>query len=132
MNFKKLWGNLLRSLLALFGLNVFTACYGPAVSEGPYVGIKGRVTDELEVPVKGIRITTADGKYPHGESDVNGNFNCRIFCSYDATPETVTLKFTDMDGDDNGGKFQEKFVTIDVQEQLNAPEPIVVEMSLED
>lgn len=132
MNINKLWGNLLRSLLALFGLNVFTACYGPAVSEGPYIGIKGKVTDEQEVPVKGIRITSADDKYPYGLSNEDGNFNCYIFCSYNAVPETVTLKFTDIDGDDNGGKFKEKIVTIDLQEQLIASEPIIVEMSRED
>lgn len=132
MGIKKLWGNILRSLLALFGMNVFTACYGPAVSEGPYIGITGKVTDEQEVPVKGIRITSADDKYPYGLSNEDGNFNCYIFCSYNAVPEIVTLKFTDTDGDDNGGKFKEKIVTIDLQEQLIASEPIIVEMSRED
>ncbi|MCQ2166782.1 MAG: hypothetical protein MJY49_05080 [Bacteroidales bacterium] len=130
MNFQKLWGNVLRSLLALFGLNVFTACYGPAVSS-PYLGIKGKVTDEMKVPVSGIQVTSVDIGSSSGESDVNGNFNCQVFCSYDAIPETVTLKFTDTDGKDNGGKFEEKIVTVDIQKQLTAPEPIVVEMSLE-
>lgn len=130
MNFQKLWGNVLRSLLALFGLNVFTACYGPAVSN-PYLGIKGKVTDEMKVPVSGIQVTSVDIGSSSGESDVNGNFNCQVFCSYDAIPETVTLKFTDTDGKDNGGKFEEKIVTVDIQKQLTAPEPIVVEMSLE-
>ena len=123
--------NVLRTLLALFGLNVFTACYGPAPCV-PSVAVWGKVVDENEAPVQGIKITEENEKNESLlTSTEKGEFEYSLFCrDEDNIPETLTLIFTDIDGPENGGEFEEKVVFVDLKEQASKPEPMVVKLSL--
>lgn len=127
MTIRKLTDNILRGLLAIFGLGTFTACYGPA-PYSPEVWIEGTVVSESGAPIRNIEITSDayDGKT---SSASDGIFYYGIIgCAPDDVPETVTLTFTDKDGPENGGDFQEQSVTVDIQKQKQASDKIVVKM----
>lgn len=124
---RKLTDNILRGLLALFGMGTFTACYGPA-PYSPEVWIEGKVASESGAPIRDIEITS-DAYESKTASSSDGSFNYVIFdMAPDEVPETVTLKFTDVDGPENGGEFQETAVTVDLQKQKMASDKIVVKM----
>lgn len=128
MAIKKLWNNALRLLLALFGLNLFTACYGPA-PYAPYFSLTGKVVDENDKAVEGISFS-AVGEEHNGKTGSDGSFFYSRGCDAASVPETLTLKFVDTDGPDNGGEFEDKTVTVNLKEQAEKPEPMVVKMSL--
>lgn len=82
--------------------------------------LKGRVTDTENNPIAGLRVVIARQGYGDADpktqtltTDANGEFVSekteRTYNGYNGT-----LTFTDIDGDDNGGEFQEK--TINLQE----------------
>lgn len=128
MAVKKIWNSALRMLLALFGMNLFTACYGPA-PYAPYLSLTGKVVDGNDKPIEGIRYSTVDGDFSNKTAD-DGSFYYARICDAESVPETLTLKFVDIDGPDNGGEFEEKTVTVNLKEQASKPEPMVVILSL--
>ena len=128
MAMKNIWRNVLRILLGFFGLNAFTACYGVA-SYSPYVSIWGKVVDENDVPVKGIKVSGVNDMEAWSETSEQGEFGHGFFCDADEVPQTLTFKFTDPDGPDNGGEFEDKTVTVNLKEQASQPEPMVVKLS---
>ena len=93
--------------------------YGvPAEYGSPYAEyfVKGKVTDDAGKPIKGIAVTgpdksvdtvftSADGSY-----ELNGDF---------FPVETIDVKFTDVDDEENGGWFatQEKHVALEQQKE---------------
>lgn len=130
MDIKKLWRNILRILLAFFGLNVFTACYGPA-PYSPHISIWGKVVNEEDKPVCGIKISEADDEDSScGTTSEDGFFEYSTFYYGEEVPQEMTLKFSDIDGPDNGGEFEDKVVTVNLVEQARESEPMVVKLSL--
>lgn len=125
---KNIWRNVLRILLGFFGLNAFTACYGVA-SYSPYVSIWGKVVDENDVPIKGIRVSGEKEMEIRSHTSEQGEFGYQFFCAAENVPQTLTFKFTDPDGPDNGGEFEDKTVTVNLKEQASQPEPLVVKLS---
>ena len=125
---KNIWRNVLRILLGFFGLNAFTACYGVA-SYSPYVSIWGKVVDENDVPIKGIRVSGEKEMEIRSHTSEQGEFGYQFFCAAENVPQTLTFKFTDPDGLDNGGEFEDKTVTVNLKEQASQPEPMVVKLS---
>lgn len=128
MGTKKIWNNVLRMLLAMFGLNLFTACYGPAPYV-PHMSLTGKVESEDGKPIANIRYSCA-GEEVDRRTSSDGEFFYSRSCDASSVPETITLKFVDTDGPDNGGEFEEKTVTVNLKEQASKPMPMVVKMSL--
>ena len=97
-------GKLLTRLFALFGMTLTcVACYGVEYSEfHPEFGATGRVVDEQEQPIKGIKARCGGVET---ETDEDGRFYVR-----NTTPYIV---LTDVDGEANGGDFQEKYITLE-------------------
>ena len=129
MKIKDLWNSVLRILLAFFGLNVFTACYGPA-SYMPYVSVNGKVVDETDNPVCGIKVTSDIEGRDGSNTDSEGRFGTFFSCDAKSVPETITYNFTDPDGPDNGGEFEDKTVVVNLKEQAAQSEPLVVRLTL--
>ena len=121
--------NLCRTLLGILGFSFVSACDGEGTSPVPMYGVpveygspyaeyfvKGKVTDDAGKPIKGIAVTgpdksvdtvftSADGSY-----ELNGDF---------FPVETIDVKFTDVDDEENGGWFatQEKHVALEQQKE---------------
>jgi putative lipoprotein (rSAM/lipoprotein system) len=76
--------------------------------------VKGKVMDSEGNPIPGIEIsydysshkvyTLKDGSFDYTSEDVGFEM------------ETVTLSFTDIDGEENGGDFQSKEVAVEMQQ----------------
>lgn len=85
--------------------------YGTPVVE---FSVKGKVMDPDGNPIKGIEIshdysghkvyTLEDGSFDYASEDIGFEM------------ETVTLEFTDIDGEENGGDFQSKEVAVEVEQ----------------
>ena len=130
MAIKKLWNNALRMLLALLGMNLFIACHG-IMMYSPRMVLTGKVESEDGKPIANISFSSeGDGSSKSGTTATDGVFFYSRACDECSVPETVTLKFVDTDGPDNGGEFEEKTVTVNLKEQAMKPEPMVVKMSL--
>ena len=78
--------------------------------------VTGKVTDsETETPVKGISVTYI--QYNERErpdtvwTDEDGRF---LYESHDFPSDSLKFKFTDVDGEENGGEFETKVVTVPV------------------
>ena len=121
--------NLCKTLLGILGFSFVSACDGEGTSPVPMYGVpveygspyaeyfvKGKVTDDAGKPIKGIAVTvpdeyadtvftSADGSY-----ELNGGF---------FPVETIDVKFTDVDDEENGGWFatQEKHVALEQQKE---------------
>lgn len=121
--------NLCKTLLGILGFSFVSACDGEGTSPVPMYGVpaeygspyaeyfvKGKVTDDAGKPIKGIAVTgpdksvdtvftSADGSY-----ELNGDF---------FPVETIDVKFTDVDDEENGGWFatQEKHVALEQQKE---------------
>ena len=76
--------------------------------------VTGKVTNsETETPVKGIAVTYIQ----HNEwerpdtvwTDEDGRF---LYESHDFPSDSLKFKFTDVDGEENGGEFETKEVTV--------------------
>lgn len=106
----KLVNYLIAWLCGMLGVNSCVAMYG-----SPHADFKadGSVSDESGTPIKGIRVamrqhwySAQDGDYHRDDTlytDENGKYEYRDGLSY---PETVTLVFEDIDGEQNGGEFE--------------------------
>ena len=76
--------------------------------------VKGKVMDSDGNPIQGIEIshdysghkvyTLEDGSFDYASEDIGFEM------------ETVTLEFTDIDGEENGGDFQSKKVAVEVEQ----------------
>ena len=102
-------------LLCLIGFGGVAACssenieYGAPEYGSPYSSyeIKGKVTDEEGVPVKGIKVT-CDILY---EGEAYTGEDGRYSLSGEGFPvDPVRVTFNDVDGEQNGGSFAEKTV----------------------
>jgi hypothetical protein len=95
-------GRLLTRLFALFGMTLTcVACYGVEYTEfNPEFGAAGRVIDEEGTPIEGIRV---HGSRAETSTDADGRFYVR------AIEPFVIL--TDVDGEANGGEFEEKAIS---------------------
>ena len=98
-------------LMAALG---FVACeeekmlmYGPMVS---VYEIKTRVVDEAGTPIYGIEASTGkNGEFtPVGYTDQSGTFSL----SLEEHADAQVIKFTDVDGEANGGEFESKSINI--------------------
>ena len=96
-------GRFLTRLLALFGISITTvACYGTPYDEyNPDFGTSGRVVDDGGNGIIGIEVTAGD------EVSTSGT-NGRFFITND---ERV-ITFRDVDGEQNGGEFVERTITL--------------------
>ena len=84
----------------------------PCMYGTPYMefSIKGRVTDTDERPLQGIEVSMEDGMQKVLTAE-DGSF--QYAGQMDAfVSEEMTLTFTDVDGEDNGGDFETKEVTV--------------------
>ncbi|MBO8440608.1 MAG: radical SAM-associated putative lipoprotein [bacterium] len=103
---------------AVLGALGFTACDYPAPKYGPIAmyappppeasvyKIKGRVTDEAEQPVQGIKVTVHnfDAVLDTAYTDVEGEFVTDKLTTFDYVGGTEVV-LTDVDGEENGGRF---------------------------
>lgn len=122
---KDLFYRLCRVILTLLGFSAASGCaveygcppvyceYGVPTME--FI-VTGKVTDsETENPVKGIAVTYIQ----HNEwersdtvwTDEDGRF---LYESYDFPSDNPKFKFTDVDGEENGGDYETKVVTVPV------------------
>ena len=101
-------GRVLTRIFALFGMTLTcVACYGVEYAEYKQDFVaSGRVVDQDQNPIIGIQVRMMGGT---GYSGTNGRFFVR-----GASLGTVT--FTDVDGEENGGKFEERSITVDGSE----------------
>jgi putative lipoprotein (rSAM/lipoprotein system) len=93
------------------GYDDMVCMYGTPVVE---FSVKGKVVDSEGNPIPGIEIshgysglkakTSEDGSFDYTSQDVGFEM------------ETVTLVFTDIDGEENGGDFQSKEVAVEVEQ----------------
>ncbi len=67
----------------------------------------GAVTDTEGNPIKGIQVTI--GSEGSVTTDENGNFSAEILDSYGATS---SVTFNDIDGEENGGEFASKEISL--------------------
>ncbi|MGP1476254.1 MAG: radical SAM-associated putative lipoprotein [Phocaeicola sp.] len=116
IHFNKIISYLLTGILGILG---FSSCVGDEPDEygTPTVDYvyKGKVTDEKDVPIQGIQVA-ADLKDPNDASikkdtiytDANGEFQKKITGLY--TVKSATIKFSDVDGKQNGS-FQDATIT---------------------
>ena len=76
-----------------------------------HFSLKARVVDEAGKPIEGIEVQTKDNAfYADNYSDAEGN----IDLNGSMWPDTnIDLVFTDVDGAENGGEFEEKTVELD-------------------
>ena len=111
---------LLSGLLALLGFASCgkTTCGGIAEYGTPTAGYRamGRVADETGKPVKGIEVSRvtrglSESKTVIGLTDENGRFADTDYAK--ASFGDIEVTFTDIDGEENGGKFQSKTLTLD-------------------
>ena len=108
-NVKKIRQSVLGALMAIAGLNIFTACYG--MPPGGYPDdkvISGVVTDEAGAPINGIQVSVDGQRF--AQTDEGGNFGNAV----KADKSTFELTFLDTDGQQNGGLFEEQSITVDV------------------
>lgn len=107
---KSLISRVARWAAAFLGLITVSACYGVAYMEyNENLKVDGRVTDENDNPIEGIAVsekhvgrtfTKADGSF-----SLSGGF-----CGEDS----IDIRFTDVDGEKNGGKFKDDAVEVNL------------------
>jgi hypothetical protein len=99
-------GKLLTRLFTLFGFSLTcVACYGVMEADyNPEWGASGRVVDEDENPIPGIKVSLGDSE---DITDSKGRF-------YLHSSESGTLIFTDVDGEENGGEFESRHINLRV------------------
>ena len=95
-------GKLLVRLFALFGMTLTcVACYGVMYTEfNPEFGASGRVVDDAGVPIEGIEARCGGNVT---STDAEGRFYVMIDSPY--------IVLTDVDGEANGGEFEERTIT---------------------
>ena len=111
---KDLFLKLCRALIPLFGVTTAISCdnviLGPDMYGSPVMEFRmtGKVVDSMTgEPVKGIAVTNADPELMWESADTaftsaDGSFDVR---GYDFPSEKRLLKFTDVDGEENGRYF---------------------------
>jgi hypothetical protein len=96
-------GKILTRLFALFGMTLTcVACYGVEYTEyNPRFSATGRVIDELGTAIEGIKVNTNSSEC---YTDNDGRFFIR--------GEIPTVEFTDVDGAENGGEFEQQSIDL--------------------
>ena len=110
-NIKKIRQAVLGALLGIAGLGIFTACYG--VPENYYRDDKvlsGTVTDESGKPINGIQVSVDGNRF--AITDEQGCFSNFVI----SDKSDFDVLFQDVDGDKNGGLFEEKIISVSVSE----------------
>lgn len=105
-----------RSVLYLLGFSAFpmlTSCYGMPQDHVPYepkpeLKTTGKIVSKDKEPINGILVTGTkeDGRYSQDYSNYNGEYTI-----YERD-DIRTVIFSDIDGDANGGDFQQQSKTI--------------------
>ena len=100
-------GRLLTRLFALFGMTLTcVACYGVEYTEyNPRFSATGRVVDELGTAIEGIKVNTNSSEC---YTDNDGRFFIR--------GEIPVVEFTDVDGAENGGEFEQHSISLNVND----------------
>lgn len=107
MKYKDIKRNVVRALVAIAGLNVFTACYGmPYDYYYPTKAVSGTVVDDNDAPIMGIEVSCDGGVID--TTGVDGKF-ANVVTVGDAGT-VISLYFRDIDGTENG---EFKNLTID-------------------
>ncbi len=108
-NVKKIRRAVLSALIGIAGLNIFTACYAPG--PGYYNDdriLSGIVSDESGRPINGIQVSLDGNRF--ALTDEDGKFSNLII----SDKNSFELTFLDIDGQKNGGLFEEKSVSVTV------------------
>lgn len=108
------WKKIVGIIAGLLGIGTLVSCYGMPVGYGS-VFVGGTVTsEEDDSPIVGIHVDVADGYRTGGiYTDENGFYE--ILAEYDYYCEEdsgCTLRFTDEDGEENGGYFYSKELAV--------------------
>ena len=115
-----LWSKVLAALLALFGI---TSCEDQFAMYGcPTASfyVKGTVTDTANNPIPDIRVTVETWKGKHKLytdtlfTDSIGAIDERNHQHITFPPDSVSIKFDDIDGEENGGEFQSEVLSPEV------------------
>lgn len=113
-------------ILTLLGFGAAaTSCvsYGPAEYGMPWAEfeVKGKVTDAEDKPIKGIKVSVDDDRLRKSlesdfYSDENGNYVI-IYGNTQKTVGEVVIIAEDIDGEDNGGLFERKELSITIEDE---------------
>ena len=94
-------------------LSIFVSCSKGEISmdiPGNFMNINGLVVDEDSVPVNHIKVTAeweSDESPMEAYTSSKGVFSMDLHIKDMELPLMVTLTFTDIDGEDNGGMFSQ-------------------------
>lgn len=119
MTLMKIFEQFARLTLIALGVSAVSSCAADSVMRADYgtpyadYAVKGSVTDEDNNPVPGIRVVRGcEEEYFFDRdttfTDAEGKFSFGYDLYYILTPD---LKFEDIDGNDNGGLFETKYLT---------------------
>ncbi len=108
-NVKRIRRAVLSALIGIAGLNIFTACYapGPAYYNDNRV-LSGIVSDESGLPINGIQVSLDGNRF--ALTDEEGKFSNLVI----SDKNSFELTFLDIDGQKNGGLFEEKIISVTV------------------
>ena len=116
-------GRLLTRLFALFGMTLTcVACYGVVYTEfNPDFGAAGRVVDDENNPIVGIRAQCGTNTV---YTDESGRFHVRS--------TTTRIVLTDVDGEANGGEFEQMDIILNNNSSNIDLGDIVLERKVDD
>ena len=115
--------NLLKkTLLSILGINVLSSCGALYASPHADFEVKGRVSDKDGNPIQGIKVDLCEYNRQEDEyytllsdtvlTDKDGVFHIRE--TLINVGDKAILGFNDVDGEDNGGVFESKYMQVPV------------------
>ena len=115
--------NLLKkTLLSILGINVLSSCGALYASPHADFEVKGRVSDKDGNPIQGIKVDLCEYNRQEDEyytllsdtvlTDKDGVFHIRE--TLINVGDKAILGFNDIDGEDNGGVFESKYMQVPV------------------
>jgi len=91
---------------------IFQACYGPPPDGGYDIPVRGMVkSKKTDAPISGIKVSADYSSY-HKLTDTDGEFYILVPRAPIQDHYTVKIKFEDVDGQENGGLFKKKEITL--------------------
>jgi hypothetical protein len=126
---------LLRNIYMVLGAGaislLFQACYGGPMDDMLDEEIQGQVVSKKSGEgINGIAIYVKDAYSGYLQSYDNGSFHLYLPRQED---KTYPIIFTDIDGEDNGGRFKQHSITLtpEDREAISAENPLIIELEEE-
>lgn len=121
----------LKSIILVSGILALTSCsYNEHESSDIYAMLKGKVTDEEGTPIEHLEISMElsrkNIKTYYTSSD--GTFICDITNKESRNLKKITLTFTDIDGEENGGQFATHSEDIHLNDEVATDMPMILNL----